>query len=166
MHRSNGRVRAIVAGLAATLALVTLSAPVAAAPPLGVTIVSNVTFNPDGPNYGDFETAGSATDSGLICEAGTFVDTRLTLGGFQSDRGEVQLMVRKEFTCDDGTGTFFVQLAIHANFDTGIESFMWVVQGGTGDHAKLRGSGSGSTVSDGSDPQTGNINTYIGFLIG
>jgi hypothetical protein len=29
----------------------------------------------------------------------------------------------------------------------------------------VSGSGLGSTVGDGSDPQTGNINTYLGFLV-
>ena len=39
------------------------------------------------------------------------------------------------------------------------------VQGGTGDYARARGSGQGTTISDGSIPQTGNFNTYDGFLV-
>jgi hypothetical protein len=127
-----------------------------------VIIVSHVTFNPDGPNYGDFVTSGNATDSGLICTSGTFVDTGIRFAGFQSDRGTVQLQVVKEFTCDDGTGTFLVKLQIQANFDTGIESFTWVVLGGTDDYTSLRGGGSGSTVPN---APIGNINTYEGFLL-
>jgi hypothetical protein len=152
----------ILAVLAAILALVAVAAPVGAASPQSVTIVSHVTFNPDGPNFGDFVTSGEATDSGLICASGTFVDTGIRFAGFQSDRGTIQIQVVKEFTCDDGTGTFRVKLQIQANFETGIESFTWVVLGGTGDYASLRGGGSGSTVPN---APIGNINTYEGFLL-
>ena len=144
------------------LALAATSAPVAAASPQTVTIVSNVTFNPDGPNYGDFVTSGTATDGGLICPSGTFVDVGIRFAGYQSDRGMVQLQVLKEFTCDDGSGTFVAKLQIQANFDTGIESFTWVVLNGTGDYASLRGAGTGSTVPN---APVGNVNTYEGFLL-
>jgi len=72
----------------------------------------------------------------------------------------VQVQVVKEFTCDDGSGTFVAKLQIQANFDTGIEAFTWVVLDGTGAYASLRGAGSGSTIPT----PTGNINTYEGFL--
>ena len=78
--------------------------------------------------------------------SGTFVDTGIRFAGYQSDRGIVQLQVDKAFTCADGSGTFFVKLQIQANFDTGIESFTWVVQGGTANYSALRGSGTGSTA--------------------
>ena len=162
MPNLNCRTHAIVAMLAATLVLVALAGPVGAASPQSVRIVSHVTFNPDGPNYGDFVATGRAVDSGLICASGTFVDTGLRFAGFQSNRGIVQLQVVKEFTCNDGTGTFVVKLQIQANFDTGIESFTWVVLRGTGDYRSLHGSGRGSTVPN---APIGNINTYEGFLL-
>ena len=162
MRTSNHRARLIVAILAAILALIAIAGPVGAASPQSVTIVSHVTFNPDGPNYGDFAASGDAANSGLICASGTFVDIGLHFSGFQSNRGIVQVQVVKEFTCDDGTGTFVVKLQIYANFDTGIESFSWVVLGGTGDYQSLRGGGSGSTVPN---APIGNINTYTGFLL-
>jgi len=158
----NRRNHAIVAILAAILVLMAIGGPVGAASPKSVTIVSHVTFNPDGPNYGDFVATGSAVDSGVICASGTFVDIGLRFAGFQRDRGIVQLLVVKEFTCDDGTGTFAVKLQIQANFDTGIESFTWVVLGGTGAYESLHGSGIGSTVPN---APIGNINTYEGFLL-
>lgn len=152
---------AIVAALATTLALVTISAPVAAAsPPQEVTIISVMTFNPDGPNTGTFETSGSD----LICASGTVLDTGIVAGGFQSNRG-FQVLVRKLFTCDDGSGTIFVKIQVHANTD-GTESFPWVIQGGTGAYEGLRGSGQGFTVPLPGDPEPGNINTYSGFLVG
>ncbi|MEO6207850.1 MAG: hypothetical protein ABIP77_07830, partial [Candidatus Limnocylindrales bacterium] len=64
-----------------------------------------MTFNPNGPNYGDFVATGDAVTSGLICETGTFVDTAIRFAGFQSNRGMVQLQVIKDFSCDDGSGT-------------------------------------------------------------
>jgi len=139
-----------------------LASPAVAAPPKSVTIVSHVTFNPDGPNYGDFVATGSAVDSGVICSSGTFVDLGIRFAGFQSNRGVVQLQVVKEFTCDDGSGTFVVKMQIQANFDTGIESFSWVVLDGTGDYGSLHGSGSGSTVPN---APIGNINTFVGFVL-
>jgi hypothetical protein len=162
MRTTDRRARPIVAVLAAIAAVMALVGPVAAGSPQHVTIVSHVTFNPDGPNYGDFVTSGNATDGGLICSSGTFVDTGIRFAGYQSGRGTVQLQVDKAFTCGDGSGMFFIKIQIQANFDTGIESFSWVVQGGTGDYGSLHGSGSGSTVPN---PPTGNINTYDGFLL-
>jgi hypothetical protein len=159
----SGLARAIVAILAASLALATVIAPVAAASAQQVHIVSQVTFDPAG-NYGTFEASGGAVDTGLVCATGSFVDTGLGFHGYQSGR-KVQVLVFKTFTCP-GQGTFDIKMQINANFD-GTESFGWVVQGGTGAYANLRGGGTGSTVPI-FDPQTGdetgNINTYDGLL--
>jgi len=153
---------AIVAGLTAILALMIVAGPVAARPPQQVRIVSHVTFNQNGPNYGDFSVTGA---DDLICRAGTFVDTGLKFEGFQSGK-QLQLTVVKDFTCDDTTGpfvgTFSAKLQIHANFD-GTEKFTWVITGGTGAYASLHGSGDGTTVPN-ADPSTGNTNTYTGGL--
>jgi hypothetical protein len=167
MRPATRRARAILGLLAASTALVIVAGPVAAASPQSVTIVSHVTFNPDGPNFGDFAITGSAVDSNVICDRGTFVDTGIHFAGYQSDRGGrtvVQLQVDKTFTCGDGSGTFFVKMQIQADFNTGLETFTWVVQGGTVDYGQLRGSGSGSTVRD--DDGNGNTNTFTGFVIG
>ena len=162
MPIKNRRVHAVVAMLAGILVVMAIAGPVGAASPESVTLVSHVTFNPDGPNYGDFDASGDAVDTGLICGSGTFVDTGIRFAGYQSDRGIVQLQVVKEFTCDDGTGTFVVKLQIQADFDTGIESFTWVVLSGTGEYRSLHASGSGSTVPN---APIGNINTYEGFVL-
>jgi hypothetical protein len=162
MQTSSRPARAIVAILAATLALISVIGPVAAGSPEQVEIVSHMNFNPDGPNFGDFTASGAAVESGLVCASGSVVDTGIVFGGFQSGRG-AQILVRKTFTCDGG-GTFFVKIQVHLDFETSTESFTWLVLGGTGAYANLRGSGDGSTVSDGSDPQTGNFNTYVGGL--
>ena len=155
--------RVSVIALLAVLAVIPAAVPAVAATPRAVTIVSPMTFNPDGFNFGTFEASGAAVDDGLVCASGTVDDTRIIFAGGQSGRG-AQIPVRKTFTCPDG-GTFFVKIQVHLEFATSTETFSWVILGGTGPYASLRGSGSGSTVSDGSDPQTGNINTYTGFLL-
>jgi hypothetical protein len=156
-------IRAITA-VAAIAAVLAVAGPVAAAQPSEVTIVSHMTFNPDGFNFGDFTASGPAADQGLICASGTVDDTRLIFAGFQSDRS-VQIPVRKTFTCDDGSGEIFVKIQVHLDLGTSTETFSWVILGGSGDYASLHGSGQGTTVSDGSIPQTGNFNTYTGSLI-
>jgi len=161
------RARAILGVLAASMALVVVAGPVAAASPQSATIVSHVTFNPDGPNFGGFSISGKAADSHLVCASGSFVDTGIQFAGYQSDRAGrtvVQLQVAKTFTCGDGTGSFFVKMQIQADFNTGLETFTWVVQGGTDAYTNLRGSGSGSTVRD--EDGNGNTNTFTGFLVG
>ena len=158
-------VRGVLAAvLAVGIGLVSGQAPAAAAARTEqVTITSHMTFNfPDSPNTGDFTTSGPATDNGLICPAGTVLDTSLVIGGFQSGHG-FQVNVRKTFTCDDGSGTFFVKLVAHAATD-GTESFTWVVQGGTGAYEGLRGNGDGFTVPN-DDPSTGNTNNYEGSFV-
>jgi len=162
MSRSNRPARVIAAVLAASLALVTVIGSVSAGSPQQVEIVSHMNFNPDGPNFGDFDASGAAVESGLICASGSVVDTGIIFAGFQNGRS-AQILVRKTFTCDEG-GTFFVKIQVHLDFETSTESFTWVVTGGTGAYTNLHGSGGGTTVGDGSDPQTGNINTYTGFL--
>jgi hypothetical protein len=153
------------AGLASVMILgLAVGSSVAAGPPAGVTIVSPMAFNQEGGfNHGTFTASGPAVDQGLICESGEVDDTRLLFIGWQSDRG-AQIPVWKTFTCENGDA-FFVRIQVHLDFATSTETFTWVIQGGTGGLAGIRGSGSGTTVSDGSDPQTGNINTYTGFVL-
>ena len=158
----NRPVRSIVAmALVGALALV-VAAPVAAKGPTDVTIVSHMTFNPNDFNTGTFVASGAAVDRGLICASGTVVDTRLIFAGSQSGRG-AQIPVRKTFSCPDGD--LFIKIQVHLDFATSTETFSWVVLGGTGAYGDVSGNGQGSTVGDGSDPQTGNINTYLGFLL-
>lgn len=159
-----GRARVVLAILAATTMLGAVAAPVGAATPQSLTLVSTTTFNPDGPNYGTFTASGAAVP-GLVCASGSFVDTGIRFAGYQSIRGTVQLEVFKTYSCL--SGDFFVKMEIHANPD-GTEAFTWIVTGGTGGLATLQGSGSGTTVgifSPPPDPQeTGNINTFVGFV--
>ena len=154
MRTSSHRARAIVAALAASLVLVTVIGPAAASTsPQRVTIVSDMTV-PGNPNYGSFTASGSP----LICSSGDVIDTRLVLlrGSFETD---FVLTVNKTFTCDDKSGTFFARLLVRMS--GGVETFTWVILGGTGRYHDLFGLGSGSTVAiDG-----GVTNTYTGYLV-
>jgi len=120
-----------------------------------------VTFNPDGPNFGDFTASGPAVDAGVLCRAGTFADNGIRFAGFQGNN-LVQLQVLKTFTCADGSGTFGVKMQIRADFNTGMETFNWVITDGSGAYDSLHGSGTGSTVPD---APIGNINTFEGLLL-
>ena len=156
MRTSSHRARAIVAALAASLALATVIGPVAAAEPTpqGVTIVSDMTV-PGNPNYGSFTASGSP----LICRSGAVIDTRLVVlrGSLDTD---FVLTVNKTFTCDDGSGTFFARLLVRMS--GGVETFTWVILGGTGRYHDLFGLGSGSTVPF--EGGGGVTNTYTGYL--
>ena len=165
MGRMHGFKRAAVTLSAAALMLAVVAGPVGAASPTDERIVSHMQFNPDGPNSGDFVATGAAVGGGLICPSGPVVDTRLILAGGQSGRG-AQIPVRKTFTCDDESGTIEIKIQVHLDFASSTETFTWVILDGTGAYERLRGSGQGSTVSDGTDPQTGNFNTYLGFVVG
>ncbi len=164
MRTSHRPARVPVAIVAAALVALASIAPAAAAAPESVHIVSPMHFNQDAFNTGTFTASGSAVDDGTVCASGVVEDYHILLAGGQSNR-KLQIPVRKAFTCDDGSGTFYVKIQVHLEFETSTEAFSWVVLGGTDDYARLRGSGSGSTVGDGSNPQTGNINTYDGFVI-
>ena len=154
---SNRRRSVSGAMLAAAVALLAIAGPVGAATPNDVNIV---TVNDKTTGTGTFEASGSAVDSGLVCAQGATVDTDHVFGGYQSGR-KVEVQARKEFTCADGSGTFFVKIQIHVVFG-GDEPFSWVVQGGTGDYEGLGGSGDGVTSDN---TATDNVNTYSGFLV-
>jgi hypothetical protein len=159
MRTTSRRTRVLTAITAAGVALMAVIGPVAAAAPQPVTIVSHVTFNPDGPNFGDFEVTSGG--GGLICDEGTLVDTRYVFGGGQSNR-KLQILVLKDFQCPDGT--FTVKIQVHIDFAVG-ETFTWAILGGTGAYGHLEGAGQGQTIPN-ADPNSGNTNIYTGFLIG
>jgi hypothetical protein len=160
MRRSDHRARGNLAALAATLVLLTMIGPAAAASPQPITIVSHMTFNDPGPNTGDFSVTGAG---GLMCASGSVVDTNYVFGGGQSNR-RLQIQVLKDFICADGSGTIHVKIQVHIDFAVG-ETFTWIVRGGTGAYGHLSGSGQGSTVPN-ADPNSGNTNTYVGFIVG
>lgn len=123
--------------------------PAAAAPPQTATFTVIERF--DMPN-GVF-----ASDGSLVCPSGTTTNNVFATG-FQSDRGVI-FHVRKTITCNDGSGTFTLQLQARSGFGVGDITYgPWVVFDGTGDYVNLRGQGTvtGTFFPDGvSDVYTG-----------
>lgn len=136
----------IVAAMAALLMVVSL-APVGAIPPSDVTIEVEETFPWNDSE--DFVASGPAVDDGLICDAGTVVEASGKVTGSSSPTGFNWLGI-KHFTCDDGSGEFFVNMRARIDFRKGT-TFHWAIIGGTGDYASLHGAGSGEGLDCGPD---------------
>ena len=134
---------------AAVLAAAVGVLPAAAAPPQGTTFTVVEQF--DSP-AGVFTSDGS-----VVCASGTTTNNTFATG-FQSDRGVI-FHVRKTITCNDGSGTFTLQLQARSGFGVGDMTFgPWVVFDGTGDYENLRGQGTvtGTFIPGGvSDAYTG-----------
>ena len=154
--------------LAAVAALFLVTLPVAsavAAPPERVDFVGDAFFAGPNAGTGNFIATGPARDSGAICESGDTAD--LFTNTHTTPKG-VNLKILKEFTCDDGTGTFQVKLQVQIPSEQ-LSTFRWVVVGGTGDYEDLKGNGSGFAVAwlpSGSDFSTANgvVDVYEGKL--
>lgn len=144
--------RRIAASIAVLcVALVGLPAsPAGATPPSDVEIVV--------PGFeGPFRATGTAVDDGVVCAEGEVITTYNQAAGFQSNLG-VSLQVGKEFTCDDGSGTFSAQLQVRIDFARGV-SFQWVITGGTGAYETLHGTGSGFVAPVDTDIYQGRLHT-------
>ena len=119
--------------LAAVLAVASLivAAPALPAPP------QQTTFNVI--EFFDGSPGVFTSDGSIVCASGTTSnDTFAT--GFPSDRG-VLFHVRKTITCDDGSGTFVLQIQAQTGFRADGTLGPWVVLSGTGDYEDLRGTG-------------------------
>jgi hypothetical protein len=115
-----------------------------------------------GPNTGTFDASGDAGASGLVCQHGTVSDL-VTIDREAFASGQLlDFTVPKEFTCDDGSGTFVVELVIHFDPVAKTETFTWRVLRGTAAYVRLQGAGTGSTVSSGPSRIQ---NTYAGTLV-
>ncbi len=126
-----------------------------------VIISSSMIDAPSGANIGTFETSGAASERGMVCRGGVVTDL-VEIDSGAVGRGElVDFTVPKQLACDDGSGTFTATLEIHADLETGTESFSWVITGGTGAYAGLRGEGHGGTQSPATDTY---LNTYWGSV--
>lgn len=94
-----------------------------------------------GPSFGPFTATGPAVDARIVCASGDTIDVFGKASGFQSPTG-VNFQVVKLFTCDDGSGEFFVKLQVR--IDKKGDNFNWNILGGTGSYEKLHGVGKGS----------------------
>jgi hypothetical protein len=139
----------IVAG--AIVAALLAVGPAAAGPPQPATFTVDEVFDPPSGVF--------SSDGSIVCASGT--TSNLTFGsGFQSNRGII-FHVRKTITCDDGSGTFTLQLQARGGFNVGDVTYgPWTVLSGTGDYATLHGAG---TVTGTQSPNAVH-DAYVGWL--
>ena len=154
--------RRVIAALCSVVLLLTVLAPGVAAggPPEKVTITSEMRNIPDEGNIGSFDVVGTAP----FCHHGDVYDIGYVFGALIPGKLR-EILVTKAFVCPGGEDTFLVKMQVHEDLSgAGSETFTWVIFKGFGALAKLRGQGSGSTVS--TNWATGPwLNTYRGFVI-
>ena len=128
--------------------------------PQAVNFEVSTVIPPDGtsPTYGPFTATGPAVDGGLICPTGQTQDAFVKAQGGQSGK-IVTLQVIKQFTCDNGSGEFFVKLEVR--LDQKGDNFNWMIIRGTGTYEKLHGTGQGV----GLPIPEGVFDIYEGFVI-
>jgi hypothetical protein len=150
--------KAIVSLLILTLLSLALPAvPVAASSPEDITIVSPMVLPPDAPAYGTFEASGGAVDAGVICASGNVYDTEYRVAGGENKKF-TNLFVHKLFVCDDGSGTFEMDLIVRLIPGITVD---WLVTSGDGEYVRLHGTGklTSQALSEGHL-----LDTYIGGL--
>lgn len=119
-----------------TLLLVLSVASVgAASPPSDVQIEADITVG-----GGPFIATGPAVDEGLVCGSGFATATDLKVSGDPGMTG-FNVQVIYLFTCDDGSGEFYIKLQVR--IDQKGDNFNWNIVGGNGNYEKLHGTGSG-----------------------
>ncbi len=80
-----------------------------------------------------------SAESPYLCPDGTTTD----LVRFVGHGREVLIKDVKTFNCTDGSGTFTLKINARVRDCDSTDNFTWVVAGGTGDYARLRGAGTG-----------------------
>ena len=122
-----------------------------AAPPQAVTFTVDEVFEPPSGVF--------TSDGSVVCATGTTSNNTFA-SAFRSPKGLI-FHVRKTITCDDGSGTFTLQLQARIGFNVGDNTFgPWVVLGGTGDYEHLHGQGTVFGTQSGS----GVHDAYTGWL--
>jgi hypothetical protein len=143
IHREESMLRKVILFTATLLLLLVISVASvgATSPPTDVEFVADIDFSGGvGSSFGPFTASGPAVDEGLMCESGMATAMSSKVSGAQSNTG-FNVQVTYAFTCDDGSGEFFIKLQVR--IDQKGDNFNWVVVGGNGDYEKLHGTGSG-----------------------
>lgn len=142
--RRTTTVRGMLVGVSLIGAL-GVAAPASAAAPQPFTLVDHVN-NVTG--------VYTFTSTGPLCASGTFLDD-VKLGLFpmsahaNPDAGGI-ILIHTTFTCDDGSGTFFMTKHLSLTFnDTGFtDTATEEIHGGTGAYAGVTGHGFGAGGTD------------------
>lgn len=115
------------------MALVATAVPAGATPPTDALIVVETSLL-GGPN------PFVASSDGVICDSGSVHDDSANVTGFSPNGFNFHGI--KHFTCDDGSGEFWINLQARIDFRKGV-TFQWNVLRATGAYADLHGAGSG-----------------------
>jgi hypothetical protein len=86
-----------------------------------------------------FIASGAAISTGLVCPTGTVVETAAK--SKDTNGPYTKLWITKHFDCDDGSGTFDVDMVVKLKKATGETTANWKVVAGTGNYASLKGNG-------------------------
>ena len=132
--------------------------PASAAVPLAVRFEVDETI----ASGGIFVATGPAVDAGEMCTGGDTVDLVVEASGRPG--GDFRnLRVLKEFTCEDGSGTFSVFLTVRLDLTTHDTTANWrVMRGGAGDYTNL--GGGGTLVGIPNDQGASILDIYTGTL--
>lgn len=146
--------------LAAVVAIGLPAGHAEATPPDDVVFVVETSLISDPSPFVAF---GPAVDAGLACASGTVANATGKVTGSSPTGFNFQGI--KHFTCDDGSGEFFINLRARIDFSRGV-TFQWNVLRGTGDYARLHGAGSGFGIGGEpcGDPNDCVLDVYFGGL--
>jgi hypothetical protein len=89
---------------------------------------------------GTFAATGPAAGGVVICDEGLTEDLLFDVKSVEGGQG-IKVRLDREFTCDDGSGTFIMRVKARILFDPREVSGRWKILSGTGDYENLRGSG-------------------------
>jgi hypothetical protein len=127
--------RLLAASVATLVAVIGLVAAGSAGASVGtpVTISGQTAFG----SPGTFTTSPGAG----LCASGTTSDKVFASGGQSGNH--LLFHNIKTFTCDDGSGTFTLNVQAMLVFGNPADSFTWSVTSGTGAYTRLHGTGTG-----------------------
>jgi hypothetical protein len=136
------------------LALVIAVIPAQASTPQTIIIESVMDTN---TGTGTFVASGPAVTAGLFCPSGTAYDLGTKFSGWQSGI-LMNLKVDKKLVCDDGSGEIFMKIKVRVLSTVALSN--WVIAKGTGDYARLHGTGKITATGSGNlvyDHYTGKV---------
>jgi len=154
--------RKLLLVLVLMVALIVVTAlPAAATPPSGVQFEVETVIMSNDPD--PFIASGPAVDTGLVCDAGTVVELTGKATGFSSNGFNFDGI--KHFTCEDGSGEFFVNVQARIDYRKGT-TFNWNILSGSGAYEDFHGAGSGVGLSGipCGDPDVCVLDVYDGGL--